>query len=282
MKKHYLIALILLVLCFCFPAMADITIKEVVTQNLSLNLTDKGEAFDYVILQNTGADAVDLSGYELSEEGGKEAYVLTDVSLQPGEEMTIYCSGKKEGAPFKLAAEGVTIYLHDAKGTLVESLVVPAMTYNQRFLGGEVLVGDVAAKGDLYISEILADNSLLLENGETPDYIELHNAGSSDINLSGYGLSDNPNKPGKWHFKDGVLPAGGYLAVYLTDAEVGFGLSSDGECVLLTNSDNKTVDFITFGEQEEDVALAYMDGTYQKTWTPTPNEANIITAKDSD
>ena len=281
MKKYCLAAWIFLIVCVCLPAFAQISIKEVVSQNLSLHLGESGKAYDYVILTNTGAEALDLTGYVLSKEGGKDTYTLAGEVLEPGEDLLIYCTGEKEGAPFKLSAEGVTVYLHDAKGTLVEKVAVPPMSYNQRYLGGKVLEGNDCPKGDLYISEILADNTLLLENGGTPDFVELHNAGASDIHLKDYGLSDNPNKPDKWHFKDVILPAGGYLTVYLTEEEMGFGLSNDGECVLVTDPDNKTVDFVTFGEQENDVALAYFDGAYHKTWTPTPNEANKITGKEA-
>lgn len=282
MKKHWLGVLILLLVCLHLPAMAEVSIKEVVTQNLSLHLTKDGKAYDYVILVNNGSEAMDVSGYQLTKEGGKEAYTLPEKLLQPGEELLIYCSGNKEDAPFKLSADGVTICLHNPDGELVEKLAVPALMYNQRYSGNKILEADFHEKGDLYISEILTDNTLILENGETPDYIELHNAGASDMDLCGYGLSDNPNKPAKWRFGKTVLPAGGYMCVYLTDKEIGFGLSSSGECVLLTDPNNKLVDSVTFGAQEEDVALAYIDGAYQKTWLPTPNEANKITSKESD
>jgi hypothetical protein len=66
------------------------------------------------------------------------------------------------------------------------------------------------------VNEVMSSNGDTLEdeNGDSPDWLELHNAGGEPVNLEGYGLSDNPNRPYKWVFGNTTIPAGGYLLVF--------------------------------------------------------------------
>ena len=66
------------------------------------------------------------------------------------------------------------------------------------FLGA---LSQIAAQ-DVIISELMAVNNGTIEDedGNTPDWIELFNAGNSTQNLSGYYLSDDPLVPEKWRF----------------------------------------------------------------------------------
>lgn len=52
----------------------------------------------------------------------------------------------------------------------------------------------------VYITEIMSSNSTGLadSDGEYSDWIELYNASSSRVNLSGYYLSDNEQRPQKF------------------------------------------------------------------------------------
>ena len=55
---------------------------------------------------------------------------------------------------------------------------------------------------DLKINELMSSNqsTLIDEDGDYPDWIELHNSGVTSINLQGYGLSDDSNNLMKWQF----------------------------------------------------------------------------------
>lgn len=66
------------------------------------------------------------------------------------------------------------------------------------------------------MNEVLASNvsGLLDENGDTSDWLELHNHSNAEVNLTGWGLSDNRLNPFKWKFRDGRIPAGGFLTVF--------------------------------------------------------------------
>src|SRR5438034_1163370 len=56
--------------------------------------------------------------------------------------------------------------------------------------------------------------TLLDENGDSPDWIELYNPGASPVSLAGYGLSDDPALPFKWTFRDATIDPGGFLIVF--------------------------------------------------------------------
>ncbi len=279
MKKRCFAVLLLLLAILCASAAAELRITEVVSKNITLKLDQNGRAHDYAVIANTGSEPVNIGGYTLCD-GGPDAYLFEDALLAPGESVTVYCTGEKGGAPFKIAAEGETLYLYDGSGTLCQTLAVPAMTYNQRFSSGRVLEDNgVPLPGGPYISEILAVNTLLPADGATADFIELNNPGDEAVNLKGYGLSDNPDKPYKWIFPDIALPAGGYLAVYLGDETTGFGLSGDGERVLLSDPKGRAIHYAAFGPQQNDVSLAFEGGIWQETYTPTPGEKNVVTDK---
>lgn len=68
----------------------------------------------------------------------------------------------------------------------------------------------------VFINELMSSNGATLadENGDSPDWIELYNAGPAALDLAGYGLSDDAGAPFKWRFRDGVLAPGAHLLVF--------------------------------------------------------------------
>ena len=51
-------------------------------------------------------------------------------------------------------------------------------------------------------------------DGDTPDWIEFYNSGTSAVNLNGYGLSDKKDDPFQWIFPDFSVNPGEYLLVF--------------------------------------------------------------------
>jgi len=279
MKKVF--ALTLLMCCLlCAAAHADIYICEAVSKNLTLHPDEQGQVHDYVILSNSGQAAVSLAGMKLCDEEGK-AYSLPDRELAPGEQLLIYCTGKKGGAPFKLSADGETLYLKNADGSTHSSLQIPAMDDNERFVNGEIVVDrSSAAVSTVRLSEVCASNAMVADNGETPDWVEIENAGSETVDLSGWYLSDNASKPLKWSMPKGFkLAAGERKAVYLHESTVGFKLSSEGEAVVLTDRKGRTMDYVAYDSQQQDTSLALENGLWKQTYCVTPGEANRILSK---
>ena len=279
MKKVFALALLMCCL-LCAAAHADIYICEAVSKNLTLHPAEQGQVHDYVILSNSGQAAVSLAGMKLCDEEGK-AYSLPDRELVPGEQLLIYCTGKKGGAPFKLSADGETLYLKNADGSTHSSLQIPAMDDNERFVNGEIVVDrSSAAVSTVRLSEVCASNAMVADNGETPDWVEIENTGSETVDLSGWYLSDNASKPLKWSLPKGFkLAAGERKAVYLHESTVGFKLSSEGEAVVLTDKKGRTMDYVAYDAQQQDTSLALENGLWKQTYCVTPGGANRILSK---
>lgn len=135
------------------------------------------------------------------------------------------------------------------------------------------------------LNEICAQNkSAPAPDGECYDYIELYNKTETELDLSGWGISDKASKPFRYTIPAGtVIPAQGHLLIYCdSKAEncgalaAGFGLSVSGETVTLTNADGVTVDTVTFGTMLPDIAYGrYPDGSDQfVNMTLTPDAGN--------
>ncbi len=108
--------------------------------------------------------------------------------------------------------------------------------------------------GTVDISEFMASNSTTLKDaaGDYPDWIEVHNFGSSGVNLNNYFLTDTTGNPEKWRFPVQTLAAGGYLVVFADSQDIAvagqelhtnFNLSAGGEYLALVNAADDSVAF---------------------------------------
>jgi len=131
-------------------------------------------------------------------------------------------------------------------------------------LGGSPAAADPSPAPGLpaiVINEILAHTDLPLE-----DAVELYNPGEFDAYVGNWFLSDKPDEPRRIQFEnDAAIPAGGYLVINET-AFGGFGLSENGETVLISsaNCDGELTGYrktVTFEASPNGVSL----GRYQNS-----------------
>ncbi|MBQ0025887.1 MAG: lamin tail domain-containing protein [Lachnospiraceae bacterium] len=145
-------------------------------------------------------------------------------------------------------------------------------------------IGKVKYKeGEPVISEVMTSNSNVLIHDKlgSPDWIELYNPGTTDINLEGYVLR-NPGKVTVYYqFPDVTLKSGEYLIVYCCDGQkapeelcTGFNLSKEQASVVLMDSHLMTIQELNIPELHTDVSYCLTDGTYKYCMTPTPGEVN--------
>lgn len=68
----------------------------------------------------------------------------------------------------------------------------------------------------LFINEAMSSNTATLadERGAYPDWIELYNGGDDTLQLGGWGLTDDPDRPFRWTFPDLRLAPGAYRVVF--------------------------------------------------------------------
>ncbi len=132
------------------------------------------------------------------------------------------------------------------------------------------------------ISELMAAGQEVLSDGDGdfPDWIELHNSGSTTVNLTGWHLTDDDALPKKWTFPAVNIPPGGYLVVFASaknrraagqELHTNFSLAADGEYLALTRPDGTPVSALTFPAQHP--GISFGAGARYFT-TPTPGAAN--------
>jgi hypothetical protein len=140
------------------------------------------------------------------------------------------------------------------------------------------------------INEWMASSTRTLLNptsGHYEDWFELYNASSQPIDLTGYSLTDDLDKPRQW-----VIPAGtqidakGFLLVWAdggansqtTALHANFKLNQSGEALGLFAPNGALVDSIVFGPQQADVSQGrWPDGSIAAPRVlsrPTPGAPN--------
>ncbi len=132
-------------------------------------------------------------------------------------------------------------------------------------------------------------NTIADEDGEFEDWIELFNPSDETVNLGGFGLSDNENRPFKWVIPETELEAGAYRLIWASGKDRGhtgepfhtnFRISAGGEELLLTTPGGTQIDFIPAIPVPRDISYGRKpDGsdTFRFFDTPTPGEPNTTT-----
>ncbi len=146
------------------------------------------------------------------------------------------------------------------------------------------------ALGNVLINEWMAANNGTLADpatGTFEDWFELHNTGSTAVNLGGYFLSNSTTNRSQSRIPDGItVPAHDFLVAWAdnhTNAipagslHVSFKLKHAGETLALFNPSGLLIDSVEFGAQEADIASGrFPDGasTEGPLLRPTPGAPN--------
>ncbi len=146
----------------------------------------------------------------------------------------------------------------------------------------------------LMINEVAAAiiNSQVDDYGEFEDWIEIYNPTSRDIDIGGWYITDNLEKPGKWRIpatnprQTNVL-AGDYILLFADKDTVqgpvhlNFGLKKDGEQLALFRLDKDEfvlVDSVSFRKLPADCSYGRCPDR-NNSWLvlkkPTPGKLNI-------
>ena len=152
MYRHWLFLLLFI------PALLSaqsVVINEIVASNQKTIDDEDGDASDYIELYNSGAAALQLEGYGLSDDPKTVKWHFGAALLAPGEHLIVFASDKdKKGVywhtNFKISASGETVVLTDAdvKIFLTASAEVRAQRRNDQNIA--------AGLGDDY-PRVLAD-----------------------------------------------------------------------------------------------------------------------------
>lgn len=235
-----------------------------------------GQFCDAVEIRNRSGEPVDTAGWYLTDDENQLKYALPSRTLAPGECLVLLCDRRNEawhtgfglslgemvrltGPGFRYSEPVTCVSAGDGRSLLRQEDVDGEVYY----LSGAVSMGyentedgrrkflASAAPAGLQISEILTANTESLRGPYATccDWVELYNGSDEPVNLSGWYLSDNPNK-----LRRGVLPAetiapGEYYVVFLSKDPTNllsgypilpFGLSSDGDRLYLTHEEESS------------------------------------------
>ena len=148
-----------------------------------------------------------------------------------------------------------------------------------------------ASSATLVISEFMASNgtpgpgeqSVMDEDGEYSDWIEIYNPGDIPVNLLGWALTDDPDDLNRWRFPDTNVLAGQFMLVFASGKnrrEAGaplhtdFQLRIDGEYLALVNPDGVVVsEFSPYPQQLRNVSYGY--GFDAASFTLIPSNAPV-------
>lgn len=297
-------------------AESGLVISELMAVNGSTLLDADGVYSDWIEIYNgTGAD-VDLAGYSLSEdEVNRRRYVFPNTTLAAGEYLLVFASGGERSgdelhAAFKLSSEGECVTLFNAKGIALSSIEYQNLDADESVVRREdgsvqrtfsvspgypntddgahsavasaFLVPMPNAQG-IYINEVASGVD------DTCDWVEIINTTSQTVDVSGYGLSDNPNRPRKWQFPAGTtLPANGGVVVSLVGSDgdssaaisryvANFAISaSEDESLVLADAQGNVIDQMLVSTVRRNVSYGRMPGetSYVYFTSPTPGAAN--------
>lgn len=291
-----------------------VALSEIMISNKGSVPDNLGGYPDYIELHNGSTEKADISGYGLSDsllEGAKYVFPAGTV-LEPGAYVVVWCGGDAEDgmhAPFKLSA-GEEAVLFDASGRPLDTAVLnsvdsgmvlrregevwtqakPCPGYPKTEEGMAEYEASLKETEDigLYINEFMASNATTICDsfGSYSDWIELYNSTDTDMDISGFGISDNLSQPMKYRFPDGTtIAAKGYLVVFCSGNEgmqngelhAPFGLRSYGEDVVIANRAGRIIDSYSFKNQETDVSMARIPdgaGEFQSNSQPSPGYPN--------
>jgi len=158
---------------------------------------------------------------------------------------------------------------------IVSFLLVNVITFSRSF-AQDIVINEVMASN----RDILADEDL-----DTPDWIEIFNAGDVPVSLFDWGISDDTIDRFKWIFPDITIDPDHYLIIFASgkDRREGeylhsnFKLKGGHDPIALFNPDSVMVDYYEPTCLPTNISLGYQpdgSGIRQYFMTPSPGSSN--------
>ena len=78
----------------------------------------------------------------------------------------------------------------------------------------------ITSAQSIRINEIVSSNSIHIdEDGDTPDWLELHNFGTTPVSLLNWGLTDDVDDLHSWQFPDVTMAPNEYMLIWASDKD---------------------------------------------------------------
>ena len=326
----FLLLVLLLILAFSlggnFSGGKNLIINELMASNRII-LTDEDSDYpDWFEIYNPGKKKVNLKGYwASSDQEDPLMWAFPNVDIEPGGYLVVFASGKDRfnsesgelHTNFRLGVTGGSLFLIDPEILVLDSITYPAMLANVSYGRAKeginnwayfleaspgaansgrpyVTVTEMpqAREKHLLINEILTNNrtSLIDEDGDLSDWIELFNSSSSPINLEDYWLSDKAENPFKWRFPSVTIEPDSYLLIFASGKNrfalqngwlhTNFCLNDQSDTLILSEPQGAVIDTLKIRQMQRNVSYG-RDPENPAKWLyfprPTPGEANYST-----
>lgn len=252
---------------------SKVVISELMSSNKTAWPGEPGLYSDWVELHNTGDRPVDITGWTLTDNpDSRIKFAFPEQVLEPDAYLIVYPTGTLRAepghpyeAPFRLSSAGDALMLYDGEGNIMQSMNVPALAADTAYAlegasgsyratgiftpgmantrSNHALLTQVIANSPLVIEKVMAVNRSTIRDGDGdwPDWVEIRNGGRETVDLTGYGLSDDPKKPLKWRFPACSIGPGEGITVFLSgktgktgELHASFKLAAEGEPICLS------------------------------------------------
>lgn len=272
---------------------AGVQLSEVLAANVSaVNVV--GTFPDFVELHNPGSAAMNLEGYHLSDDPA----VLDKYTFPPGTSISPrgYLVVSSTDLGFSLDDDGETLILTNSANSVLDTITF-GLQISDKSIGRSGadwvlclptlgLPNRASALGNpaaLRINEWIADHDFRVKD----DFVELYNPDPLPVELSGLGLTDEPNTPSSRHLLPDLSFIDGAGFIYLRptgDASTGgakelpFKLDPINDWIVLYDAAGREIDRVLVQCRIVDVSQGRSpDGasTFADFTLPTPGTTNI-------
>ena len=267
---------------------------------------------DFIEIYNGGESAFNLSMYCLSDDpSNPDKFQLKSTMLGSGQ---YYVVGLKGNSGFDAEAdfglgkdEDLFLFL---KGNVVSSLKTSDCAYDMSIgldkNGREVFYLDktpgqdnsdrfytkpvpsyMSESAPVHINELMLKNtmSLIDDDGDRSDWVELFNQSDSEIELKDYYLSDDREDLLKWKLPDEKIGPGEYMIIFLSgkdkERHTGFKVGK-GESLVLTDMSSFSYEEVFFPDEERKINISFgkQDGVWKYFGKSTPGRENSTYGSD--
>ena len=258
-----------------------LVISEVMSSN-DYTLTDEAYGTpDWIEIQNTSSEAINLEGYCLSNNTKKlRKFTFPDLVLQAGEYLLLYASDAEDDVEsdklatgFSISRGGEYLILTDPYAGLVQQLEVPELAADISYVRTSTgLYGYSSSptpgseNNDSTIQASLSDlfdpqNNALVLNEVCPypakgfAWAELYNPTDTAVDLSGYYISDRAAEPMLFRLPAYTLEPKSYVLLYFSDEEtlqdenglpVGFSIGSADTTLELSDTAGRQMNTLSW------------------------------------
>ena len=267
----------------CYAPQSPVIINRLVARNGGILLDADGDSSDFVELLNTGLNAVDVGLWQISDESDR-SILPGDTIIEPGATLILWASGKGDvfdddypgpageiHLTFRLNSDGEQVTFAEPSECIVEQFEYPALRSDEAYGYDEqgqrtvlvpgARVAPCVAPGSVRIVAVQSKNDSFRpdEDGDFGDWLEVRNVTETDIDLSGWILSDDFTT---WPVPAGVvLSPGEDLLIWADEKNRGgpdeplharFKLAGEGESLTIASSAGCPVDAIVFPALDDD------------------------------